>query len=413
MTSSDYREFQQIWQPRIAAEIYAYTGDRDAAAEIAQEVFGLAGSRWTRLEQQDDPIRWARQEAWQRVDERWLGTARPGGEQPGPAMVTTLAALDPATRRTVVLLLADVPSHEYAALGATDIPAAQWDDALEYLAASLPGQDPATLFAQLCTGWEITVPRSRAKADKPRARSHSLAPKRRPRRARTLVALGAVALLVAGVVVATKWTTDPAGGIAAPEVSASASVDSPGPEPSATEDPAPTPSGTAATPSPGPSASRARPTPTPSRSAASPRPGSPPAGSPTVPAPPSPSPACQVKVNVTTTGPGAGGALSFTAEPVDGPVEFCGTRRRVWWASYSLGTDGLLHLAHSGSQDLQAGTLSWSTAIEVDADAEGCAGAWFYGRNEVTFPATIVDAERGGAFGSDRLGTNGTATACF
>ncbi|GAA1361298.1 hypothetical protein [Catellatospora chokoriensis] len=413
MTSSDYREFQQIWQPRIAAEIYAYTGDRDAAAEIAQEVFGLAGSRWTRLEQQDDPIRWARQEAWQRVDERWLGTARPGGDQYGPAMVTALAALDPATRRTVVLLLADVPSHEYAALGATDIPAAQWDDALEYLAASLPGQDPATLFAQLCTGWEITVPRSRANADKPRARSHSLAPTRRPRRTRSLVVvLAAVSLLVAGVVVTTKWAADPAGGTAAPEVSASATADLPWPDPSATEDPAPTPSGTSATPSPGPSASRARPTPTPSRSAATPRPGSP-TGSPAVPPPPSPSPACQVKVSVNATGPGAGGALSFTADPVDGQVEFCGTRRRVWWASYTLEADGLLHLAHSGTQDLQAGTLSWSTAIDVDTTAEGCAGAWYYGRDDVTFPATIADAERGSAFGSDRLGTNGNATACF
>ncbi|GIF97405.1 hypothetical protein [Catellatospora citrea] len=409
MTSSDYREFQQIWQPRIAAEIYAYTGDRDAAAEIAQEVFGLAGSRWTRLEQQEDPIRWARQEAWQRVDERWLGTARPHGDQSGPAMVAALAALDPATRRTVVLLLADVPSHEYAALGATDIPAAQWDDALEYLAASLPGQDPATLFAQLCTGWEITVPRSRAKADKPRARSHSLAPSRRPRRTRTLVALGTVGLLVAGVVVATKWAADPAGGIAAPEVSASAPADSPEPDPSATEDPAPTPSGTAATPSPGPSASRARPTPTPSRSAASPRPGNPPTASPTGPPSPSPSPPCQVSVDVTATGPGSGGALQFAADPVGGRLEFCGTQRAVWWASYTLGDDGVLHLARSGTRNLDRDAPSWSTAIE----STDCDGAWYYGRNEVSFPADIALSARDDAFGSDKMGSSPAGNACF
>ncbi|MFD0595802.1 hypothetical protein ACFQZ4_28730 [Catellatospora coxensis] len=93
MSSSDFREFQQIWQPRIAAEIYAFTGDRGAAGEIAQEVFSLAGSRWTRLERQEDPVRWSRQEAWQRVDERWLGTSRPGGDESAPAMVAALAEL--------------------------------------------------------------------------------------------------------------------------------------------------------------------------------------------------------------------------------------------------------------------------------------------------------------------------------
>lgn len=408
MTSSDFREYQQIWQPRIAAEIYAYTGDRNAAAEIAQEVFGLAGSRWTRLEQQDDPIRWARQEAWQRVDERWLGTARPSGEQSLPAMVATLAALDPATRRTVVLLLADVPAHEYAALGATDIPAAQWDDALEYLAASLPGQDPATLFAQLCTGWEITVPRSRAKADKPtRSRSHSLTPPRRPRRTRSLVAAGAAAVLVAAIVVVMRWPAQPAGGTAAPDVSASATADTPWPEPSATEEPLPTPSGTTttATPSPGPSASRARPTPTPSRTGASPRPSTSPAASPS----PSPSPACQVAVSVSATAPGAAGALTFTAEPVGGRLEFCGTQRRAWWAAYTLGEDGVLHLAQSGSQQLSAATTSWSTAIE----STDCDGAWYYGRGDAAFPADIQVSAAGDAFGGDRLGFSGVGSACF
>ncbi|WP_155374356.1 SigE family RNA polymerase sigma factor [Catellatospora vulcania] len=400
MTSSDFREYQQIWQPRIAAEIYAYTGDRAAAAEIAQEVFSLAGSRWTRLERQEDPIRWARQEAWQRVDERWLGTARPSGDESHPAMVAALAVLDPATRRTVVLLLADVPSHEYVALGATAIPAAQWDEALEYLANSLPGQDPAAMFAQLCTGWEITTPRSRAQAPAaaPRTASHSLkTSRRRPRRTRSLVAAGAVAVLVAAVVVVMRWPAAPAGGTAAPEVSASALADTPWPEPSGTEDPVPSPSGPTATPSPGPSASAARPTPT---RTASPRPGNPPAGSPTASPKPSPSPACQVSVSVSATADGT--ALQFTAQGVGGAPEFCGTTRRVWWVSYTVDADGVLHLAHSGSADLDKDKLSWSTTVEVDDCA---AAAWYYGRNAVGFPSTIPAGERDSAFSSDRLGS--------
>lgn len=401
MSSSDFREFQQIWQPRIAAEIYAFTGDRSAASEIAQEVFSLAGSRWTRLDRQEDPVRWSRQEAWQRVDERWLGTSRPSADGSDPAMVAALAELPPSTRRTVVLLLAEVPSHEYVALGATAIPAAQWDEALEHLATALPGHDPATLFAQLFTGWEITVPRSRVDTEQPkRARSHSLTPTGRPRRRRSLVALGAVALLVAGVVVVTKWTAEPAGGSAAPEVSASATPDTAWPEPSATEEPTPTPSGTTAPPSPQPSASRARPTAGPSRPATSPRPGNPPAATPSKSPSPSPSPPCQVSVNVTGTGPGAGGAVEFTAEAVDGKLEFCGSQRAVWWASYALGDDGVLHLAGSGTQNLDKDAPSWSTAIVFTA----CGGAWYYGRNAVSFPADIEVAEQDAAFGGDKLG---------
>lgn len=402
MSSSDFREFQQIWQPRISAEIYAYTGDRGASAEIAQEVFSLAGSRWTRLERQDDPIRWARQEAWQRVDERWLGTSRPDDGGSSPAMVSALAMLAPSTRRTVVLLLAEVPSHEYVALGATAIPAAQWDEALEHLATSLPGQDPATLFAQLCTGWEITVPRSRADDEQPkRARSHSLAPTRSPRRRRSLVALGAVALLVAGVVVVTKWTAEPAGGSAAPEVSASATPDIAWPEPSATQEPLPTPSGTTAPPSAQPSASPRRPSASPTRPGTSPRPGNPPAASPTRSPTPSPSPACQVSVNVTATGPGADGAVEFAAEAVDGKLEFCGTQRAVWWAGYSLGEDGALHLAGSGTRNLDQDAPTWSTAIAFTA----CGGAWYYGRNAVSFPDVIELADQDAAFGGNKLGS--------
>ncbi|MEU8000017.1 hypothetical protein AB0B66_02410 [Catellatospora sp. NPDC049111] len=401
MSSSDFREFQQIWQPRIAAEIYAFTGDRAAAGEIAQEVFSLAGSRWTRLERQEDPVRWSRQEAWQRVDERWLGTSRPDGDESAPAMVAALAELPPSTRRTVVLLLAEVPSHEYVALGATAIPAAQWDEALEYLATALPGHDPATLFAQLCTGWEITVPRARLDAEPPkRARSHSLAPTRRSRRSRrkgSLVALGAVALLVAGVVGVTKWAAEPAGGSAAPEVSASATPELAWPEPSATEEPLPTPSGTTAPPSAQPSASPGRPTPSPTRPGTSPRPGNPPAASPTRSPTPSPSPPCQVSVDVTATD--SGGTVEFAAVAVDGKLEFCGTQRAVWWASYAL-VDGVLQLAHSGTRNLNEGAPTWSASITFT----DCGGAWYYGRNAVSFPETIAVADQGSAFSGNKLG---------
>ncbi|GAA2361832.1 hypothetical protein Cme02nite_43090 [Catellatospora methionotrophica] len=395
--SSDFREFQQIWQPRISAEIYAFTGDRDASAEIAQEVFSLAGSRWTRLERQEDPIRWARQEAWQRVDERWLGTSRPGDDGTSPAMVAALSVLDPATRRTVVLLLADVPSHEYVALGATAIPAAQWDEALEHLANSLPGQDPAALFGQLCTGWEIAVPRSRAEPHQPKRASHSLPATRRPRRTGALVAVGAVALLVVGVVVVTKWTAEPAGGSAAPEVSASATPDIAWPEPSASEEPLPTPSGTTAPPSPAPSASRGRPTPTPTRAGTTPRPGNPPATTPSKSPTPSPSPACVPSVNVTAAD--SGGTVTFTAEAVDGKLEFCGGQRAVWWASYTLVGD-VLQLAGHGTQNLNTTAPTWSASIDFTA----CGGAWYYGRNAVSFPDTIPVADQGSAFGGNRLG---------
>ncbi|MFD0595801.1 hypothetical protein ACFQZ4_28725 [Catellatospora coxensis] len=124
-----------------------------------------------------------------------------------------------------------------------------------------------------------------------------------------------------------------------------------------------------------------------------------PAGQPDQVPHPSPSPPCQVSVNVTATGPDSGGALEFTAEAVGGKLEFCGTQRAVWWASYTLGEDGVLHRAGSGTQNLNKDAPTWSTTIAFAP----CGGAWYYGVNAVSFPDDIQVADQDAAFGGNKL----------
>ena len=101
---------------RLAAQLYAYLGDHAEAQDAVQEAFCRALQRWSRVSRYDDPSAWVRRVAWnlatsrlRRVQVALRHRARqrdepvPGPEPDRVALVTALATLSPALRRTVVL----------------------------------------------------------------------------------------------------------------------------------------------------------------------------------------------------------------------------------------------------------------------------------------------------------------------
>ncbi|NYE35254.1 RNA polymerase sigma-70 factor (ECF subfamily) [Nocardioides cavernae] len=125
----DFEEFYAATWPRTLAVVYALTGDRGSAEEIAQEAYVKAWSHWTKVSRYDQPAAWVRQVAtrlsvsrWRRgkVAAAWLARNRTEQVSPAPdetstALVQALLRLPEAQRRAIVLHhLADLPVDEVA-----------------------------------------------------------------------------------------------------------------------------------------------------------------------------------------------------------------------------------------------------------------------------------------------------------
>ena len=120
----DFAEFYAATWPRTLAVVYALTGDRGAAEELAQEAYVKAWSHWGRVSTYDQPGAWVRQVAtrlavsrWRRskVAATWLSRNRRPDTAPPPdetttALVQALQQIPEAQRRAIVLHhLADLP----------------------------------------------------------------------------------------------------------------------------------------------------------------------------------------------------------------------------------------------------------------------------------------------------------------
>lgn len=118
--------------PRLAASLTLYCGDRELAAELAQEAMARACRHWHRVEHLDSPAGWVHRvainlanSAFQRrlVRQRARAVVRPElhehGTDIGAAVAVRTAVSQLPQRQRMALVLryfADLPVHEVAAL---------------------------------------------------------------------------------------------------------------------------------------------------------------------------------------------------------------------------------------------------------------------------------------------------------
>ncbi|MGH3661303.1 MAG: SigE family RNA polymerase sigma factor [Micromonosporaceae bacterium] len=126
-------EFAALYQARfndLAAQLFAYIGDRTEAQDLVQEAFVRAWQRWHKVGEYDDPVAWVRRVAWNlatsrhrrlKVARRFL--ARSGPPEPHPdaspdhvALVAALRKIPQRQRQAVVMhYLADMSVADIAA----------------------------------------------------------------------------------------------------------------------------------------------------------------------------------------------------------------------------------------------------------------------------------------------------------
>lgn len=103
-------EFDDLYHalfPRLAAELFAYLGDRAEAEDVTQEALLRAWQRWSTVGHYDEPMAWVRHVAWNLATSRWrrmtaAGRAWARHRSPAYAAVTLSAdhvALVAALRR--------------------------------------------------------------------------------------------------------------------------------------------------------------------------------------------------------------------------------------------------------------------------------------------------------------------------
>lgn len=125
----DFAEFYSATWPRTLAVVYALTGDRGAAEEVAQEAYVKAWSHWTRVSRYDQPAAWVRQVATRMAVSRWRRSRVASAwfvrnrqeqvvdppDETTTALVRALQQIPETQRRAIVLHhLADLPVAEVA-----------------------------------------------------------------------------------------------------------------------------------------------------------------------------------------------------------------------------------------------------------------------------------------------------------
>jgi RNA polymerase sigma-70 factor (sigma-E family) len=114
---SDRREaFERLWReeyPRVVRTAWLITGDREEAADVAQETFARAYERWRTVSRLDRPGGWLQRVAanlsltWRRQRARQRRPVERESvveiELPDPGLFRALRALPPAQRAAVVL----------------------------------------------------------------------------------------------------------------------------------------------------------------------------------------------------------------------------------------------------------------------------------------------------------------------
>ena len=130
----DMAEFCRGEHPKLVGVLTLYTGDRDLAEELAQDVIVRVISNWTAVSRADSPGAWthrvainvanswfrralAGQRATAKLEARGTTPNQPANDADGLALRQAVAQL-PQRQRTAIVLryYADLPSSEVAAI---------------------------------------------------------------------------------------------------------------------------------------------------------------------------------------------------------------------------------------------------------------------------------------------------------
>jgi len=127
----DLEAFYRAELPRLVGALFLYCGDREQAAELAQEAMARAWRHWPKVSQMDSPAGWVHRVAINLANSAWRRAAvrrRPlpggdGGVVPAPDTGTAMAvraavAALPRRQRTALVLryFADLPVADVAVL---------------------------------------------------------------------------------------------------------------------------------------------------------------------------------------------------------------------------------------------------------------------------------------------------------
>ncbi|RYB88689.1 SigE family RNA polymerase sigma factor [Nocardioides glacieisoli] len=158
----DFADFYSATWPRTLAVVYALTGDRGTAEEVAQEAYVKAWSHWNKVSRYDQPSAWVRQVAtrlavsrWRRsrVAATWLSRQRDHETAPPPdetttALVRALQEIPEAQRRAIVLhhladlTVAEVARIERCPVGTVKARLSRGRTALAALLSDQPADEP-------------------------------------------------------------------------------------------------------------------------------------------------------------------------------------------------------------------------------------------------------------------------------
>jgi len=116
MEAAEFDELYTSSYPRVVAQVYAMTGDRDEAEECVQEAFVRAWAHRRRLSSARSPEAWVRTTAYRLAVSRWRRVVR-GRRSPDRALAapTTAPPLS-ETHVAVVAALRSLPFEQRQAL---------------------------------------------------------------------------------------------------------------------------------------------------------------------------------------------------------------------------------------------------------------------------------------------------------
>lgn len=116
MDSAEFDDFYAATFRRVAAQVYALTGDPDEAEECAQEAFARAWAHRHRLERSGFPEAWVHTTAYRLAVSRWRRTSR-GRRTPDRALQPDAPVAAPGPEHVaVVAALRQLPAHQRDAL---------------------------------------------------------------------------------------------------------------------------------------------------------------------------------------------------------------------------------------------------------------------------------------------------------
>ena len=110
VAAEEFEELYQTSSDRIAAQLYALTGDRHGALDLVQEAFVRTWARWDRIASYDDPEAFVRRVAFNLAKSHWRRASKTVLRSSPPER--SVAATDPSLHQDLVEALKTLSSNE-------------------------------------------------------------------------------------------------------------------------------------------------------------------------------------------------------------------------------------------------------------------------------------------------------------